>query len=244
MDMRRKTWRQMARTNPEPGQGAPAVEIIDGVAFDYKGEPRCSVCGADDPKRQLPNGPEAKRQVDQRLVHGWTYADIVTSIEPLMEDWPKTRRISYFAIRRHQLRHLPADATATRAVVERRAIEQGLKIVVGTGPLVTRAALLELVQQRGFEAIASGEVVPSLRDTLEAAQALEELEQETGSRLTVSELAQQVATFIEVVKARMSAEEFTAVVAEVEDRLSPTSPELPSGTSAIQASIEEGGTDG
>jgi hypothetical protein len=212
--------------------------VIDGIAFDYRGEPRCRVCAAAE-REDLLGGPEVRRLIDSLLVMGWTYADILRRIEPEMADWPKFRRPSYSSIRRHQLRHLPADDTATRAIIERRAIERGLKVVVGRGPLVTQAGILELVQQRGFEAIALGDLVPSVKETLEAARALEEIDQEAGSGLSISKLAQQVGTFIEVIKGRMSPEEFSGIVDEVAERLSPSPAELPTATSPTVAGSRE-----
>jgi nucleotide-binding universal stress UspA family protein len=103
------------------------------------------------------------------------------------------RRISYDAIRRHQLRHLPVDQTAVREIIERRAAERGLRIAIGRGPLLTNAGVLEVIRQKGFEAIAAGGITPSIRETLEAARLLEELDQQgEDADFTVVQLRQRL----------------------------------------------------
>ncbi len=240
MDRRTKQWRALASgasgSGFEPPQ-EPTRETIDGILFDYRREPRCRVCSAGDPEKAPPRGEEVHRVVHQMLVQGRTYRDILTAASPLMEGWPEQRKLTYHSIRRHQLRHLPVDELAVRQIVERRAAERGLQIALGTGPLVTTAGVLELVRQRGFEALAGREVVPTVRETVEAARLLDELEKEAGSRIGLAELTRQVEVFLDVVRQRLTPDQWATVVAEVEARL--TAPALEAATDSPTKEEEE-----
>jgi hypothetical protein len=215
-DRRRRQWRALAgrsgMAEPVPPGPGEEGEVIDGITFTYKGEARCRVCTAADPAKGLQNGEEVRQEIDRLLVACWSYKDICQRIAPKVQEWPGTRRPGYFAIRRHQQRHLPTDLFAIREIAERRALEQGLRIAVGDGPIVTRAALLEIVRDRGLEALAAGELSPTLAETLQAAEALEEIDRGTGSVVTAGELAGQIRAFVEVVKSHVPADTWIQIV--------------------------------
>jgi hypothetical protein len=236
-DRRRRSWRALAGGADQEPAPAPGEEdeVIDGLVFDYRGETRCRVCAAADPDKQLPNGERVRADIDRLLVEGWTYADIEGRIRAHVEDWPESCRPSRSSIRRHQLRHLRADQVAVRSIIERRALEQGLRIAAGSGPIITLAGVLEVVRQRGLQAVAEGQVVPSVRETVEAARLLDDLDQQAGNRLSPSEIGLQVRTFLEVVRERLPERDWDDVMAEVELRLSggldePEPPQLPAAT--------------
>jgi hypothetical protein len=214
MDRRTKTWRMLAA-----GEGAPTtegeeadIEVFQSVRFNYRGEARCKVCTAEDPAKALPNGELVRSTVDDMLVRGGTYSSVLIRIEPLVADWAASRRPSYASIRRHSQRHLRPDAAAVREILERRAQEADVAVAVGAGPIVTRGGLLEAIRQRGFEAIAIGAVVPSVRETLEAANALEDLDREERVA-TLSEVMGQVQEFAEAVRSSVGDEVFQSILA-------------------------------
>ncbi len=217
MDRRKRAWRELTAGDggDAPGKSRPAAEVIDGEVFPYKDEPRCRVCGSTSGATSLTNAEKVRVMIDELLVAGATYKRILATIEPFVEDWPANRRPGYHSIRRHQLRHLPVDDAAVREIVERRAREQGLRIVVGDGPIITRAAVLELVRDRGLAALLSGETKPTMAETLHAAEVLEEIDREAGSQVTVGELAGQVRTFVEVVRSRVPEQIWTEIVQAV-----------------------------
>jgi hypothetical protein len=224
IDRRGKTWRRLAAVD---APNDTDQETIDGIAFDYRGELRCHTCSAADPDRGLLNGPEVRSEIDAGIIAGDPYALILRRVEPMVTTWPEDHRPSYAGIRRHALRHLGGDAAAIRTIVERRAIEAGLQIAAGQSPLVTRAAILELVRRKGFTALASGAIAPAVKETLDAAAALEEIDTSAGNLISVEDLARQAYTFFEVVRERLDPDAWEAVVAEAEARLGSglTSPE-------------------
>jgi hypothetical protein len=194
-------------------------EVVDGIVFSYRGEARCRVCSAGEPGSALPHGQDVRARVDRLLVAGATYAGVVEAIAPLVEEWPEERVPHYASIRRHQRRHLGADQAAIRAIMERRAEQAGLRIALGRGQIVTRAAVLEVVRQRGLDALVDGAIVPNVRETLEAADVLDRLERQGGERLLVEELEREVGVLVDAVRGRLSAEEWQSLVEEVEEQL-------------------------
>src|SRR4051812_42446424 len=100
-----------------------------------------------------------------------SHAAILRLIEPLMESWPEEARISRYSLMRHARSHLAWEQAAIREVADRRAHE-ARKLEDATGRMLTAATVLETIQQSGFEAVASGAVTPSVRDTLAATAAL------------------------------------------------------------------------
>lgn len=247
MDRRRGVFKRLVALQAEgqardarsfPGQQeAEDVELLDGFAFDYRLEPRCRICGAGAPGSQLPNGDKVRLLVDDLLVRGFSYSSIASQVAPLMEDWPPERKISYHSIRRHQLRHLRADELAVRSILERRARERGLRIVTEESPLVTNAAVFEVIRQRGFTAIARGELTPNVRETLEAARFLEALERETQME-GEGELARQVEILIEVIREHIPEEQWARIVSETEAALGQRPYQLGDGKSKPESDKE------
>ena len=156
-------------------------------------------------------------RVDDLLVGAWTYRDILVEIGPLMADWPPDRRITYDSIRNHQQRHLPADQFAVRQIVERRAVDLGLNIAVGRGPLLTHAAVLELVRQRGFEALTKGSHVPNVKETMQASDMLERLEEQSVDALATMRFWHE--QLIDVLRKLFTPEHLELIQKELEHRL-------------------------
>jgi hypothetical protein len=213
VDRRTKAWRMLAAgvDNPAAAGTDANTEVFQGVRFNYVGEARCKICTAEDPAKALPHGALVRSTVDDLLVRGATYSSVLAAIEPLVADWPTSRRPSYASVRRHALRHLRADAAAVGTILERRAQEADVMVTVGTGPIVTMAGLLETIRQKGFEAIATGMVVPRVRDTLEAAFALEDLDRD--DRLaTLAEVMGQVREFADAVRNSVGDDIFQSIL--------------------------------
>jgi hypothetical protein len=214
MDRRSRTFRLLAAgaDTPASDRTDANIEVFQGVRYNYAGEVRCKICSAEDPARPLPNGALVRSTADDLVVRAATYSSVLAAIEPLVADWPASRRPTYASVRRHAKLHLRADAAAIREILERRAQEADVAVAVGAGPIVTTAGLLDTVRQKGFEAIATGAVVPSVRDTLEAASALEDLDREERVA-TLSEVMRQVREFGEAVRRSVGDEVFESILA-------------------------------
>jgi hypothetical protein len=238
MDRRTKTWRMLAAGEDEPTpEGTDAdIEVFEGVRFNYRGEARCKVCTAEDPAAARPNGALVRSTVDDLLVRGATYSSVLARIEPLVADWAASRRPSYASIRRHAQRHLMPDAAAVREILERRAQEADVAVAVGAAPIVTRGGLLETIRQRGYEAIAAGAVVPSVRETLEAANALEDLELQERAA-TLSEVMRDVREFAQAVRSTVGDEAFASILALREQPALTGTSGLPTETDGAEPDI-------
>lgn len=227
MDRRSRTWRSLTQgalpvtaSSPAPidGRSNHGSEVVDGIEFDYTPGSKCFVCSASDEVRGL---------VDRLLVRAWSYKQILQAVEPLQEGVSEKRRIGYHSIRRHAINHLPADELAVRQVLERRAQEAGLAVIVGEGPIVTNAGVAEIIRNRGFEAVIAGERTPSIRETLEATKLLQEFDQPGPS--AADEIKAQVEILLEVIRELLPEDQWSTLVSRFEARLAAIAPKLGGG---------------
>ena len=91
-----------------------------------------------------------------------------------------------------------------------------MAIALGDTPIVTNAATFELIRNAGLDAVIRGGIIPTVRETIQATTALEAMERGRDPELDLNELQRQVQALITVVQVRFSADEWTAVVAEVQ----------------------------
>jgi len=190
MDKRTAEWSTVSGLmQAQNGARHPSVE--------YKTDHRCHVCSA--PDRGVPNGAAVRNLVDDLLLVPKTYASILKLVEPLMESWPEGARISRYGLMRHAKNHLRWEQAAARKIAERHAKKAG-KIDEASERMLASEVVLETVQQRGYEAVVSGEVTPSVRDTLAANAALREIEREASSGLSVADAFYQLDKIIQVMR--------------------------------------------
>lgn len=192
------------------------------TAVEYRTDPRCHVCSA--PDRDVPNGWAVRNLIDELLCVPKTYAAILRLVEPLMESWPEDARISRHSLMRHSRNHLAWEKAAARQIAERNAEKAG-KVDEASERMLVSQAVLEAVQQRGYEAILSGEVTPSVRDTLSASSTLREIEREAGGQHTVAEALSQLDRVIQIMREIVPTEYHEAILARWEaGERSPSAP--------------------
>jgi hypothetical protein len=153
--------------------------------------------------------------IDELLVVPKTYAAILALIEPLMETWPEDARISRHSLTRHSRNHLQWERAAARRIAERHAQKAG-KVDEASQRMLVSQAVLEAVQQRGYEALVSGEVTPSVRDTLSASATLREIEREAESEFSVAEAFAQLDNVIQIIREIVPTEYHEAIHARLE----------------------------
>ena len=91
--------------------------------------------------------------------------------------------------------------------------------------MLTASAVLEAVQQLGYEALVSGEITPSVRDTLSASAALREIEKEAEGQFSVAEALSQLDVVIQTIREVVPTEYHEAIVARLDGgQRSPYSP--------------------
>jgi hypothetical protein len=124
---------------------------------------------------------------------------------------------------RHARNHLRWEQPAARRIAERNAERAG-KVDDASERMLVGQAVLELVQQRGYEAIMSGEVTPSVRDTLSASSTLREIEKETEGQRSIAEAFSQLDAVIQIIREEIPEDRWEHVVARLNDRRSPSPP--------------------
>ena len=190
MDKRTTEWSMVAGL-------MQAQQSSDPPIHQYRTDPRCHVCAA--PDKGVSNGWAIRNLIDELLLVPKTYAAILRLIEPMMESWPDDARISRYSLTRHSRNHLAWEKAAARQIAERNAQKAGRRDEVSERMLVAQA-VLEAVQQRGYEALVSGEVTPSVRDTLAASSALREIEREAEGSYSVAEALSQLDAVIQIMR--------------------------------------------
>ncbi len=129
---------------------APIEEILGSVEMAPRNgfhlEPRCHVCRND----------EMRTKVNDMLATGVSYAMILRAIEENNTKLDKRDRVTTDSVRNHAARHFPVQnvAKATyRAILERRAKENGVDFVKGVATAITPMAFFETVMVKGYETL-------------------------------------------------------------------------------------------
>lgn len=207
LDRRFKTSKDLIGITPS-AQELMADEI-DGQLYSYKKEWRCKVCTSD---------PDLRRMIDAYLVHPYDYRETLRLVTPFMDakDIHPDKRPSYFSIRNHQKRHLPFDKFAVREIVERRAAESGRRILDGQGRLLTTAAVLETVQQKGWDRLVEGAIQPDIKELLDATMKLHSLEQAAAGQVDIVSVLEDLQIVLQSVRRRVPAEMWAEIASDIE----------------------------
>jgi hypothetical protein len=208
MDKRTSEWSTVAGLMQAQNGDDPAL-------VEYRTDSRCHICSA--PDRDVPNGWALRNLIDELLLVPKTYAAILRLIEPLMEGWPEDVRISRHSLMRHARNHLRWEQAAARQIAERRAQKAG-KVDEASERMLVSEAVLETIQQRGYEALVSGEITPSVRDTLSASSALREIERESQGQYSIAEYFSQLDNVIQTIREVVPVEFHEAIVARLESK--------------------------
>jgi hypothetical protein len=137
--------------------------------------------------------------IDELLMVPKSYSAVVRTVEPLMDSWPEDARISKHSVMRHAQRHLNWEQTAFRQIAERRAKDSG-RVQEVSGRMLTAATVYEVIQQRGFDQVLSGELNPTVKDMLSATAALADIEQASEGQFSTAYLLSQLNTIIQVIR--------------------------------------------
>lgn len=150
-------------TEPVRGvrQGAAALVTyrLGGRDYPLRSVAQCKVCRS--PQRF---------HVETEIASGRTYTRIHKDL--LLAD--ESCDLTVENLRDHYKNgHMPLEVEASRAIIERRAVERGKDIQRGVDPIVDGMALAEIVVQKTVEAMQRGEIKPDMKDGLMAARLLE-----------------------------------------------------------------------
>jgi hypothetical protein len=179
------TQRQVMRQ----GNGQSIMMIrLGGQDYPLENHPRCPVC--QNPYRE---------QIEQAIIGGRVFSKIAASI-------PEGNRPTTHAIKRHADLHLAEGQAHLRKRLETRAIARGLNIESGEAALVDEIALAEMVVDKTYQAVASGEIKPKLIDGLRAAKLLADYAVESTDNS--DDMAEAFVQYMDEAAASMTPEQF------------------------------------
>lgn len=143
-----------------PNPRSMMLTRIGGREYPIKSIPTCRTC-------QHPQRDE----IENAMLSGQSYLSI---LKALPQD---DRAPSYAGLRAHfKNSHMPLDAAAQVALIERNAKRQGLKIEDAVDTLVDHITVAEMVVQKGFQRMQSGEINPEMTDVLNAVKIVEQIQ--------------------------------------------------------------------
>lgn len=180
----------------EPFQATSMLMVrVGNEDFPLKTETNCHTCQS--PHRLL---------IEREILRGRGYAHIARMLADLPEgDHPHPDRR---ALARHVKRgHLPGPAQARAALIHRRAEQMGVSIL-DAEDLINEVVVADMVLHAGAERLASGEIKPSVTETLAAAKLLRDFNTEADQNFEMEALTESVMRFYEIAQQMMGEETF------------------------------------
>ena len=171
---------QLQALREVPTETAPFNELatrINGLPV----EPRCRVCRND----------EMRRKVNALLSGGASYAMVLRTLEQDNAKLDQRDRVTIDSIRHHTKRHFPVQnvARATyRAILERRAQENGVDFVKGVATAITPMAFFETVMVKGYETLVDSGTRVDVSTGMVAAARLQALIDSRAGRTSMADI--------------------------------------------------------
>lgn len=164
-------------------------------------EPRCHVCNSN-----------LRNLVDMMAAHAYRPTAIARQLQEYDEELCKK---SFDSVRkcveRHIKEHLNFEQEALRKLVEEKAREAGIFSDEHKATLVTRAAVLDRVVQKGWKQLSDEDGRVPYEFVLKAIELQEQQEQKTAS-LMVDQLSRQLNSIIMAVKELVPDNQWSAIV--------------------------------
>ena len=162
------------------------VESIElpAVLHRFPLEPRCRVCRND----------QLRTKVNDMLATGVSYAMILRALQKDNDQLDTPDRVTIDSIRNHTTRHFPVQnvAKATyRAILERRAQENGVDFVKGVATAITPMAFFETVMVKGYETLVDSGTKVDVNTGMIAAARLQALIDSRASGTSIADLMVQ-----------------------------------------------------
>jgi hypothetical protein len=155
-------------------------------------EPRCRVCRND----------HVRKKVNDMLAAGLSYAMVLRALREDNAKLDKPERVTIDSIRNHTARHFPVQQVAKatyRAILERRARENGVDFVNGVATAITPMALLESVMVKGYANVVDPDTKIDVNTAMIAAVRLQALTESQASSTKMADMWAQMSRIIEVI---------------------------------------------
>lgn len=165
---------------------------IGGKEYPLHSDPQCKTC-------QHPD----RIDIENALLVGRSYIAILRS---LPED---ELRPSYRGLLNHfNAGHMPLEAAAQRALIERNWKKTGQKIEDAIEDMIDHVTVAEMVMKRGFERMQTGEIAPDMSDTLAAVKIVEQIQSRTSADLDQEMWVSATMSMLEDARALMTPEQW------------------------------------
>ncbi len=167
---------------------------------------------------------KVRKTVNDLLATGSSYAYIVRALGEENARLDKRDRITVDSVSNHCARHFPVQnvAKATyRAILERRAEENGVDFVNGVATAITPMAFYETVMVRAYETLVDPATRVDVNTGLIAAARLHELTGRDAGQLKMIDLRQQMDRIVVAAREFIPKELHEAFLARVEGRPAP-----------------------
>lgn len=217
IDRRTKVYRDLVDRVPKDEKFIE--EILDGTTYRYAPEPRCRVCSADDPRKDLRNGRAVKEMVELLLAAPKKVAQIHAQIAPLMEDWPPKSRITDKSIRTHLHKHMPWDRRAFRLMAEHWAAKKGLSVMdASERMMLTEEAWLQATTETGYQNLIAGNMTPNWSEVQKAWERFSELQRQIDGEYSSVELLAELEIIIQTIREFVPPDQWATVLGRIEQK--------------------------
>jgi len=136
-------------------------------------------------------------------------------------------RVTIDSVRQHTRRHFPVQnvARATyRAILERRAQENGVDFVKGVATAITPMALFETVMVKGYETLVDPDTKVDVSTAMIAAARLQALIESRASGTRIADLMMQMSRIIDAIHSSVPEELWPEILRKIDGPVAADAP--------------------
>lgn len=146
-----------------------------------------------------------RMEIENAIIAGRSYLSIHKSL-PVDDDRP-----SYEGLIRHfKQGHMPLEAAAERALMERNYEKTGKRIEEAVEDIVDHVTVAEMVVKKGFDRMQRGEIAPEMADMLAAVKIVEGIQARTQGDMDHEMWVSATMSMLEDARSLMSEEQWQA----------------------------------
>jgi hypothetical protein len=190
------------------GEFADSIELAPRIN-GFHLEPRCRVCRND----------TVRQKVNQMLAIGTPYAGILRALDDENTKLGPRDRVTIDSIRNHTSRHFPVQSVAKasyRAILERRAEQNGIDFIKGLVTAITPTAFLETVMVRGYETLVDPDTKVDVNTGMIAAGRLQSLIDSRAGQPDLTQLRHQLNQILDAVKSTVPEQMWGDIIARLD----------------------------
>ncbi len=194
---------------PVRASGTAEVAFFSSLAGQLHLEPRCRICRND----------HMREKVNGMLAAGLTYGSILRALEEDNAALEQRQRVTIDSVRNHTARHFPVQnvAQATyRAILERRAQENGIDFIHGVATAITPMALFESVMVKGYQTLADTDTKVDVNTAMIAAGRLQALIDARANGTSMAEILVKMDRIINAIQSTVPEEMWGEILSKID----------------------------